>query len=33
LVDIAGIVFAVIAGVKASNGEFYRYPVCIRMIK
>ena len=32
-VSIAAIVFAIIAGIKASNGEVYRYPVCIRFIK
>ena len=33
VVGIAAIVFAIIAGIKASNGEVYRYPVCIRFIK
>ncbi len=30
---IASIVFVVIASVKTSNGESYRYPLCIRFIK
>ena len=31
-VVITGIVLAIIAGVKASNGEIYRYPFIIRFI-
>ncbi len=27
------IVFSIIACVKASNGEDYRYPLCIRLVK
>lgn len=27
------IVMVIIAGVKASNGEKYRYPLCIRLIQ
>jgi len=30
---VAGIVFVIIATVKANNGEFYRYPLTIRLIK
>ena len=30
---VTSIVFVVIASVKASNGESYRYPLCIRFIK
>ena len=30
---IANLVFVIIAGVKAANGEFYRYPLTIRFIK
>ena len=30
---IFAIVMAIIAGLKAGNGEFYRYPLCWRMIK
>ena len=33
LLGIAGIVFSVMAGVKAYEGEDYRYPYTIRMIK
>ena len=32
LVLIANLVFIIIASIKASNGEFYRYPLTIRMI-
>jgi uncharacterized protein len=31
--SIAALVFTVIAGVKANNGEEYRYPLNIRMVK
>ena len=27
------LIFTIIAGVKANNGEFYRYPMTIRFIK
>ncbi|MCJ7730547.1 MAG: DUF4870 domain-containing protein [Sedimentisphaerales bacterium] len=33
LVAIADIVLAIIAAVKATNGETYRYPLTIRFIK
>lgn len=33
LVGIADIVFAIIAAVKAANGQAYRYPATIRFIK
>ena len=33
LVAIADIVFAIIAAVKAANGQAYRYPVTIRLIR
>ena len=33
IVGIFGIVFVVIAAVKANRGEKYRYPLCIRFIK
>jgi uncharacterized Tic20 family protein len=33
VVPIVDIVFVVIASVKASNGEFYRYPLTLRLIK
>jgi uncharacterized Tic20 family protein len=32
-VIIANFVLVVIAGIKAANGEFYRYPLTIRFIK
>jgi uncharacterized protein len=32
LAVIANIVLVVIAGIKASNGEYYRYPLTIRFI-
>jgi len=30
---VLNIVLVIIAGVKAANGEFYRYPLTIRFIK
>lgn len=33
LVWVASIVFMILAAVKSNNGEMYRYPVTIRMIK
>ncbi|MEU7870996.1 DUF4870 domain-containing protein [Dactylosporangium sp. NPDC049140] len=33
LVWIVPVVFAIIGGMKATNGELYRYPMSIRMIK
>jgi len=30
---LVGIIFGIIAGVKANEGTLYRYPVSIRMIK
>ena len=33
LVGLVWLVFTVIAAVRASNGEYYRYPVTIRFIK
>jgi uncharacterized Tic20 family protein len=32
-VIIVNLVFLIIAGVKANNGESYQYPLCIRFIK
>lgn len=32
-VIIADIVFIIIAAIKTANGESYRYPLCIRLIK
>jgi uncharacterized protein len=33
VVGIAALVFTVIAGIKANNGERYRYPFALRLIK
>ncbi len=33
LVGVAGIVLAVIAGIKANNGEDYKYPFSLTLIK
>ena len=33
LIWIVPVIFAVIAGVKANNGEPYSYPVTVRLIK
>ncbi|RKH41425.1 DUF4870 domain-containing protein [Corallococcus llansteffanensis] len=33
IVALASIVFTVIAGLKANDGELYRYPVNIRLVK
>jgi uncharacterized Tic20 family protein len=33
LVWIANVVFCILAAVKANNGETYRYPVTLRLIK
>jgi len=33
LIGLAGLVFAVIAGIKANNGEPYRYPWSLILIK
>jgi uncharacterized protein len=33
LVAIISVVFAIVAAVKASNGEFYRYPLSIRFLR
>ena len=33
VVWIGGIVFAVIAGIKANDGVLYRYPLTLRLIK
>ena len=32
-VTVAGWVFAILAAVRASQGQWYRYPVCIRFVK
>ncbi|HNZ76733.1 MAG TPA: DUF4870 domain-containing protein [Verrucomicrobiota bacterium] len=33
IIWLAGLVFAVIAGIKANNGEAYRYPWSLTLIK
>ncbi len=33
IIGLAGLVFAVIAGIKANNGEAYRYPWSLTLIK
>lgn len=33
LIGLAGLVFAVIAGIKANNGEPYRYPWSLTLVK
>ncbi|MBW3566069.1 MAG: DUF4870 domain-containing protein [Acidobacteria bacterium] len=32
-VGIAAVVFPIIAGIKANEGQFYRYPFTLRLIK
>jgi len=33
LIALAGMVLAVIAGIKANNGENYKYPFSIEFVK
>ncbi|MFA5684440.1 MAG: DUF4870 domain-containing protein [Lysobacteraceae bacterium] len=33
LVGIAALVFTIIGGIKANNGETYRYPFTLRLVK
>ncbi len=33
LVGIANLVFCILGGIKANNGESYRYPFALRLIK
>ena len=33
IVALAGMVLAIVAAVKASNGELYQYPLTIRLVK
>lgn len=33
IVGIAALVFTILAGIKANNGETYRYPFTLRLIK
>src|SRR5262245_8728386 len=32
-INLLSIILAVVAGLRANNGEFYRYPIAIRFIK
>ena len=33
VVGVVWLIFTIIAGIKANNGEYYRYPITIRFIK
>jgi len=33
IINLAAMILAVVAGLKANNGEFYKYPFAIRFIK
>ncbi|HZL79801.1 MAG TPA: DUF4870 domain-containing protein [Candidatus Limnocylindrales bacterium] len=33
LVGLAGLIFAIIAGIKANNGEDYKYPYSFELVK
>ena len=33
IIAIAWLVLTIVAGVKANNGEFYRYPMTLRLVK
>ena len=33
LIGLAGLVFAIIAGIKANNGEDYKYPYSLELVK
>jgi uncharacterized Tic20 family protein len=33
LIALAGLIFAIVAGIKANNGETYKYPCSIEFIK
>lgn len=32
VIGVLDIIFTVMAALKSSNGEFYRYPMCIRLV-
>ena len=32
-VQVVNLVFCIIATIKANNGEHYRYPICLRLVK
>jgi uncharacterized Tic20 family protein len=33
LIGVAGLMFAIIAGIKANNGEDYKYPWSLELVK
>jgi len=33
LIGLAGLIFAIIAGIKANNGEDYKYPFSLELVK
>jgi uncharacterized Tic20 family protein len=33
LIGLAGLIFAIIAGIKANNGEDYKYPFTLELVK
>lgn len=33
IIFVVGLVFVIIGGIKANNGEEYRYPFAIRLVK
>lgn len=33
IINIGAVIFGVVAGIKANNGEFYRYPFSIKFIR
>jgi len=33
LIGLAGLIFAIIAGIKANNGEDYKYPYSFELVK
>ena len=33
LIGLAGLVFAIIAGIRANNGEDYKYPFSLELVK
>ena len=33
VIGLAALVFCIIATIKANNGEYYRYPLTLRMVK
>ena len=33
LIGLAGLIFAIIAGIKANNGEFWKYPLILQLLK